>query len=381
MSMDLSNAKYLNLCAIANEEASSFDHSLQIEDLCDDTEDPLKDDDVVTKMVAEVDGEDEEEDSSFCVSEDDGTDDDSEEDDFTIANDVVAEIQDDQRLTSAIEDYGDDDHLFTESDLQKWKEKEKALAERYRNGYYRCKIKHASVYNKLTKLYEPYITIDALKMLHHPFSTQKNEAMNKSVSAFAPKGKTFSRTESLDTRVGVAAGIQVLGYELFWDKVFHAFDLVMDDKLRLFLRQLQKKKDRKRQKASTTAGKYRRTKRKHDKLREDVKQDMLSQAEGTHYETGIAFKRIKKRALTQNASNVRNPKGTAKKDLRCKYWHPDYCQRYGHKTSQSNECFMSTKTKAERDAAVIKIMEDHIEAELQKPNSQGTCYINLDYDL
>ena len=42
---------------------------------------------------------------------------------------------------------------------------------------------------------------------------------------------------------------------------------------------------------------------------------------------------------------------------------------------------MSTKSKAERDAAVIKIMEDHIEAKLQKPHSKGTCYINLDYDL
>ena len=118
--------------------------------------------------------------------------------------------------------------------------------------------------------------------------------MNKSVSAFAPKGKTFSRTESLDTRVSVAAGIQVLGYEIFWEKVFDAFELVMDNKLRLFLRQLQKKKDRKRGKASTTAGKYRRSKRKHDKVKEDIRQDMFSQAEGTNYETGIAFKRIKK---------------------------------------------------------------------------------------
>ena len=87
--------------------------------------------------------------------------------------------------------------------------------ERYRNGYYRCKVNNASVYNKLMTLYDPYITKDALKMLHHSFSTKQKEAMNKSVSAFAPKGKTFSRTESLDTRVGIAAGIQVLGYELF----------------------------------------------------------------------------------------------------------------------------------------------------------------------
>ena len=67
---------------------------------------------------------------------------------------------------------------------------------------------------------------------------QSNGAMNKSVSCFAPKGRTFSRTERLDTRVGIATGIEVLGYEVFWDEVFHKFDLVMDDGLRTFLRNL-----------------------------------------------------------------------------------------------------------------------------------------------
>ena len=62
--------------------------------------------------------------------------------------------------------------------------------------------------------------------------------MNKSVSCFAPKGKTFSRTESLDTRVGIAGGIQVLEYEMFWAKIFEGFDMIMDNTLRSFLRNL-----------------------------------------------------------------------------------------------------------------------------------------------
>ena len=109
------------------------------------------------------------------------------------------------------------------------------------SGYYRCKKKHAEVYDELLTLYKSCITEEALKMLAHPYSTQSNEAINKSVSCFAPKAKTFLRTENLDTWLGIAAGIQVLGYEVFWDEVFHKFDLVMDDELRTFLRNLKKK--------------------------------------------------------------------------------------------------------------------------------------------
>ena len=81
------------------------------------------------------------------------------------------------------------------------------MFDRYKNGYNRCKVKDKEVYDQLLTLYKPYITPEALKMIAHPFSTQTNEAMNKSVSAFVPKGKMFSWTESLDTRVGIAAKI------------------------------------------------------------------------------------------------------------------------------------------------------------------------------
>ena len=88
------------------------------------------------------------------------------------------------------------------------------------------------------KLYLPYITEEALRMLAHPYTTQSNEAMNKSVSAFAPKEKTFSKTESLDTRVGIAAGIQILGYHDFWVLIFEDYGMRTDDNLRKFLKRM-----------------------------------------------------------------------------------------------------------------------------------------------
>ena len=83
------------------------------------------------------------------------------------------------------------------------------------------------MYNQIIKLYTPYINEDSLRELHHPYNTQLNEAMNQSVCAFAPKGKTFSTTESLDTRVGIT-GAQNVGYEIYWKEVFDAFGMEYD---------------------------------------------------------------------------------------------------------------------------------------------------------
>ena len=78
--------------------------------------------------------------------------------------------------------------------------------------------------------YAPYITIEALRQVNHPWTTQKNEAMNTSVAAFAPKGKTYSMTNSLLTRVSIAAGISIAGHERFWINVAAELDFTFDAK-------------------------------------------------------------------------------------------------------------------------------------------------------
>ena len=58
--------------------------------------------------------------------------------------------------------------------------------------------------------------------------------MKNSVASFTPKGKTYGMTESLDTRVAITAGVQILAYVLFWEQIFEEFGLVFDDNLRTF---------------------------------------------------------------------------------------------------------------------------------------------------
>jgi hypothetical protein len=285
----------------------------------------------------------------------------------------INEINTQNRICSTIEDYDDGELVFSEADMKLWKKKEKALMQRYEKGYYRCKHKHAEVYEELLTLYKPYITEEALRMLAHPYSTQSNEAMNKSVSCFSPKGKTFSRTESLDTRVGIAGGIQVLGYELFWQEIFQEFNMTLDDSLRAFLRNLQKRKDAKNKLARSKAGKSRRSNQRRNKLKDEHRKDMEAQKTGMLYETGIAMKQAQRGARHLTSAQSRNPKGTPKDKLRCRYWHRDYCQVYGHSVASSNDCFMKTKSKEEREAAATRIMEENIETELRVNSEKGNC--------
>ena len=195
----------------------------------------------------------------------------------------VNEIEELHKISSAVDDYGAESLIFTEADIEALKMKEKTLHNRFKNGYYGCKIKNSGMYGKILKLYSPYVTEEALWMLHHPYHTQRNESMNQSISSFAPKGKTYLCTESLDMRVMIAAGVQILEYELFWREIFQEFGISFDDNLSNYLKEMQRQKDAKRTKSQTKEGKNKRSKQKLAKMTDEHAKDMAAQKEGCTY--------------------------------------------------------------------------------------------------
>ena len=67
--------------------------------------------------------------------------------------------------------------------------------------------------------------------------------MNKTVSTFVPKDKTFSTTESLDIRIGVTGSVQILGYQSFLWQAFSLFHLFFDDNVAVFFERMDKSKE------------------------------------------------------------------------------------------------------------------------------------------
>ena len=151
------------------------------------------------------------------------------------------------------------------------------------------------MYKEICELYRPYITKEYLADLAHPYSTQFNEAMNHSLSAFAPKGKTFSKTQSLDTRVAIADCTQIVGYERFWEFIFDELAVTFDDNLRFYLRTTDRKKKRRRELAEAKEGKTKRSRSRHEKMNEEHIKDMEAQKQGMIYESGVAMRAATKR--------------------------------------------------------------------------------------
>ena len=266
------------------------------------------------------------------------------------------------------ETYDCDQLIFTPSDLDEMKMREKVMMERTERGYYRSKIRHEKLYLEIMEEYDRFITRPMLLMLNHTYSTQKNEAMNTSVASLAPKTKHYCTTNSLLTRVGIAAACQILGHAEFWSKVCLSMDFTIDANLLSLLLQRDKHKQKKSIRQSTIDGKRKRSSKKHEKINKEHKQFMDGYKAGCMYETGIAVAKAKK-SLPKAAD--RNPEGTPKEQLRCPYSHPMYCTVLGHTSCASKDCQMKTATKAERAEALKVIMASAVEDKILRTRDYG----------
>ena len=244
--------------------------------------------------------------------------------------------------------------VFNSGALDALKEKERILKEKQESKYFRSKIIHKDLYDQITAAMAPYLTDTNLCMLSHPWSTQKNEAMNTSVASYAPKSKNFAGTISLKTRVGIAAGVQSLGYLKFWTRVFDELGLEMDHEFASSLTARDTKKDKKDIRQKSTEGKGKRRKGYRDKFDQLHKDQMNDAKSGMQYGSGVALEEAKKQAK-RILTAERNPKGTPKEQLRCPYYHPLYCTILGHDSCRSKECGVNNKSAAERKEIVKEL--------------------------
>ena len=249
------------------------------------------------------------------------------------------------------------------------KAREIAMYQRNKRGYYWCKEKHADLYKEITLAMSRFITRAMLLQLNHTYSTQKNEAMNHSVSSTAPKSKHYSTTDSLLTRVGIAGACQILGHASFWTKVCSAFDFDIDSGLLSLLQQRDAHKRRKNARAATPKGKRKRSSRRHVKINKEHKDFMEGHNAGLAYESGIAVAAARKNLPTAAA---RNPTGTPKDQWKCPYYHPLYCTELGHNDCRSSLCGMKPRSKEEREVAKKVILQELLDAEVirQAANSE-----------
>ena len=103
-----------------------------------------------------------------------------------------------------------------------------------------------------------------LKMLNHNCSTQKNKSLNKGVTSYAPKDRTFSKTISLDARIAITGATQVCGYQELWKEIFHGNNFDVDDNFLKHLEITNIVKNNKNRRAAMKEGKARRSRKKKE---------------------------------------------------------------------------------------------------------------------
>ena len=143
-------------------------------------------------------------------------------------------------------------------------------SERSREGYYRCKVKDKELYESLCDLYEPYITEERIGQCKHEFETQVNEGMNTCVAKYAPKGRHYSKTISLEARVKVAAGIYNIGYHFFWTEVMKELGINIEPSVEEYLLKKDLDKLRKFNRDHDHTNMAKRKAMEHDKLRKEL---------------------------------------------------------------------------------------------------------------
>ena len=117
--------------------------------------------------------------------------------------------------------------------MRDWWKRKLAMEEGKRRlvKFYRCNRRDAKLYAlKLTKI-ERFITKDQLIKMAHGLDTNMNKAFNQICTWFAPKNKVFAGTGSLPNRIAMAVGINSIGVEAFFKRLFKALGIPVTDQL------------------------------------------------------------------------------------------------------------------------------------------------------
>jgi hypothetical protein len=216
-----------------------------------------------------------------------------------------------------------DDHTFCGSWCKRKDESDESKERSVK--YYPCKERDAKLYGLLQDKMTRFCTQERLNEMAHSLDTNMNEAFNQICTWFAPKNKVFAGTGSLHNRIAFAVGINSLGVEAFFKRLFKALGIPLTRNVAYYLELKEKNRAKRLAKVKTREAKLNKNKRKYDKLADNVK---------------VAKMELHKRQGTyRRGMNLDGPVGEAiipppKKVKR----YCEFCGKSGHTTKRSKNC-------------------------------------------
>ena len=246
------------------------------------------------------------------------------------------------------------------------------LAEKVSAGHFKSKEKDKKVYMQLTELHNNNTTNDLLRILNHGYDTQGVKAMNKSCSAYANKGETFSKTMSLTTRLEIACSVQILGHYELWRRIYGETGLPLGKSMEKYLVRKDVNKGQRTKHSRTKLYKRNRKKEWNKKYKVLRDKQMLDVKDGTSYESGLALSQAK--ATVKLTNKQRNNKDTPKDQWKFPYHHHKFCTVLGHTTCRNAMCEMKGKSKEFLEHAKNEIFRDLITEQLRIDSETAGTY-------
>ena len=121
-------------------------------------------------------------------------------------------------------------------------------------------------------------------------SSQKNESMNRVILRYAPKDRTYiayCQSMSLTSRICLAVGIDSVGHEEDYERLFEKRKLRFPNSTRNMLLSMKKKRDDDRKYQALPKRKRKRSQLKFANMKDGMNKQMADKAMGLVYETGM----------------------------------------------------------------------------------------------
>jgi hypothetical protein len=196
-----------------------------------------------------------------------------------------------ENKAKAVLEHHFDNHDFCGSWCKrKTKSAEDRDAERRLPGkFYRCKVRDCVQYVLLKSIIDKYTSLDKLKEVAHGFSTQLNESLNNTVAWYAQKNKTLSGSKSLSTRVHLAVGIILVGYEPYLTELLKRMDVPLTEGTMKHFQRMWTAKRKMSAKHKDKEFKKRRHEKKKGKLEAEIKNAENKRRKQGWYKPGEGF--------------------------------------------------------------------------------------------
>jgi hypothetical protein len=109
--------------------------------------------------------------------------------------------------------------------------------------------------------------------------------MNKVVSQYVPKDRTFCQSMLLTSRICMAVGIDSIGHEDYYERVFGKMEMKLPGNMKNMLVRMKNRREYDRNFQAQPKRKRKRSKTKFAKMKEGLPKQMADKAVGRLYDT------------------------------------------------------------------------------------------------